>query len=139
MKLNATCSIGRPSYSDPDDRRQVVISIMDQESRSEFCEIAFTHEDFSKMLGGLGHVEAVACEVRGLDVIGKRKVSEQRTLECPLDVYDKDALRAWLRDQFANSEWTPDTYLGSQRSVTRKDGKTILNFRVYKYVDGGQS
>jgi DNA helicase TIP49 (TBP-interacting protein) len=126
--MKAKVSISRGS----DDK--VRIRIRDVESSIEFAEVALTMESYGYVITGLSEQEA-ELEVRGLQWVGKRNVTEQRIIECPLNSYNRDELRAWLRENAQENGWMLSDYLGSQDSVTRKGDKTILRYSVTKYVD----
>jgi hypothetical protein len=90
--------------------------------------------DFAAALTGLAFVPG-DMRVAGLAVVGKQRVSERRSIECPLDTYDKKELSQWLVENAQEEGWTLNTYLGSQTSVTRRDDKTILQYSVTKFVE----
>jgi hypothetical protein len=125
--LKAKVTISRTSQD------KVVISIVDDASRLQFVEVSMEPEAFAYAITGLAYRPA-DIEVRGLEFVGKTHVREQRTIECPLNTHDKSTLRKWLEDNAQEEGWLLDTYLGSQTSITRGDGKTILRYAVDKYV-----
>jgi hypothetical protein len=90
--------------------------------------------DFATAVTGLSGIK-VDAEVRGLDVVGKKKVVESRSALCPLNSYDKSTLQAWLLDNCQEEGWTIDPYLGSQSSLSYHTEGVTLNYRVYKYVE----
>lgn len=112
----------------------VRIQITDDLSGATFAVVSMTPEAFGLAITGLSE-QAASIEIRGLDVVGRRRITERRSIECPLDTYDRGALSAWLAENAKEDGWRIDTHLGSQSSVTRRDGKTVLNYRAIKYVD----
>jgi hypothetical protein len=84
---------------------------------------------------GLAEVQVTAT-VQGLNVVGKRKVIEPRSVECSLSsMASKEDYTRWLVENAQEEGWTLDPYLGSQGSVTHSDKENpILNYRVFKYV-----
>lgn len=126
MNINVEVGISRTS------RDEIHIRVQDKTSRAQFVDVCMTPADFTMAITGLYGVEATA-EVRGLDVVGKKKITENRSIECPLTSYDKKALGAWLEEHGKEDGWEVNTYLGSQTSVTHLNGKTILNYSVTRY------
>lgn len=129
--LKAKVTISRITYS---DHEAVNISIEDVSSGIQFAELELSAEAFGLAITGLSYREA-DLTVRGLQYIGKRRVTEKRTIECPLTTYDRTKLESWLRENAQEEGWIVNTYLGSQPSVSYKEGKTFLNYSVTKYVD----
>lgn len=129
--LKAKVTISRITYS---DYEAVNISIEDVSSGIQFAELELSAEAFGLAITGLSYREA-DLTVRGLQYIGKRRVTEKRTIECPLATYDRTKLESWLRENAQEEGWIVNTYLGSQPSVSYKEGKTFLNYSVTKYVD----
>lgn len=129
--LKAKVTISRVTYS---DHEAVNISIEDVNSGIQFAELELSLESFGQAVTGLSYREA-DLTVRGLQYIGKRQVTEKRTIECPLTTYDRTKLESWLRENAQEEGWIVNTYLGSQTSVSYKEGKTFLNYSVTKYVD----
>ena len=74
--------------------------------------------------------------MRGLEHVGKKKVTEPRTAIAPKSIpsHSRDELRAWLQENRQEDGWIIDSYLGSQNSVTRDQGETVLRYSVFKYV-----
>jgi len=128
MKIKATLSI---AY------RQDCISIRihDEASRIEFLDAEISHHEFSRGLSSLQGRPFIECEVRGLQWIGKKCVTEKRSIECPLTTYDREKLSEWLRANAQEEGWLVSAHLGSQGSIDSRDGKTILNYSVTKYVE----
>jgi hypothetical protein len=91
-----------------------------------------TLESFASAITGLSFVEAPA-EVRRLDVVGKKKISERRSVICPISTYDKEILKVWLIENCKEDGWELDAYLGSQNSVGYVKDGTKLNYSVFRY------
>lgn len=125
--MKAKVSISR----DSSDR--VNIRIQDCASRIQFVELSLSVEDYGYLITGLSNQEA-EMEVRGLENVGKRSVTEPRVILCPVKSYSKEVLQQWLLDYAQEEGWTIDTYLGSQGSITHKEDGVLLSYRVYKYV-----
>lgn len=128
--IQASISISRDSSD------TISIRITDSTSRIQFVELKMSPHDFAMATTGLSFAPVVAT-VNGLEYVGMQKVSEPRTIECPLDTYDRDHLSAWLIDNAQEPGWTLDAYLGSQGSISTTlsgNGRT-LRYRVYKFVN----
>lgn len=126
--MKAKVTISRAS----DD--MVRIRIRDDASGIEFAEVALSIESYGYVITGLAEQEG-SLEVRGLELVGKRRITEQRIIECPLNTYDKGVLVSWLEENAQEQGWILNTYLGSQSSVVRNGDKLILNYSVTKYVE----
>jgi len=126
--MKAKVTISRAS----DD--MVRIRIRDEVSGIDFAEVSLTVEAYGYAVAGLSE-QPGELEVRGLQWVGKKRITEQRQILCPLDTYNRDALEAWLRDNGKEDGWLVSTYLGSQKSVSRAAGGVLLNYSVTKYVD----
>lgn len=127
-KLPAKVTITR------DSNNMIRIRIRDDASRVDFATAEMTVEAFGFAVTGLSGLPAEVT-VAGLEFIGKTKVAEQRIAGCPLNTYDKTELQAWLVANAQEAGWQLDTYLGSQNSVSRREGVTLLRYSVYKYVE----
>jgi len=132
-KIHATITISRPSYHD--GRKAIRITINDQASRIEFLDAEISMEDFAECLTGHGH-QPIEIELRGMDVVGKTRVRETRTIEYTgSNSWEREVLEQWLQDNAQEEGWIIDHYLGSQSSIDHMDGKTFLNYSVHKYVE----
>jgi hypothetical protein len=125
MKAGVTISRGS------DD--MVRIRFRDESSGIEFASVALTLEKFAHAITGFAGCRG-ELEVHGLDWVGKQRVTEQRQIECPLDSYDREKLREWLENNAQEEGWILNSYLGSQDSISRNSGKTVLNYSVRKYI-----
>ena len=128
MKIKANISISRSSND------MVNLTLADEASGIQFVDMQISLSDYARIITGLSHVE-IEGEVRGLENVGKLKVRETRRVICPLDTYDRSILREWLVTTQAEDGWTIDGYLGSQNSITQHEGRRVLNYAVYKFVE----
>ena len=117
---------------------KIRIYLTDELSRVEFVQLEMDPAEFALALTGLA-AQPSNCTVHGLEYVGKRKVREPRSIECPLPGYQgKDKLQQWLLDNAQEEGWTIDPYLGSQTSVSYHsgaEGGVTLRYSVYKYID----
>jgi hypothetical protein len=132
MKIQATLSIAFPSGGG------VNIRLRDIASRIEFVDVEISHAEFSQALSALQERPLIECELRGLEYVGKKRITEARSVECPIDAHDRDVLRGWLKMNCQENGWILNDYLGSQISIERRDGKTVLNYSVTKYVEAAE-
>jgi hypothetical protein len=128
MKIELRLSISRPSNGG------ISLRIEDKLSGIEFIDAAISLDEFAEAITGLSSRPMMA-EVRGLNYIGKKKVRESRSIECPIKSYDRNILKQWLKENANEDGWIIDTYLGSQKLIVTEKDKTILNYAVYKYVE----
>jgi len=131
MKIEAKITISKPQCSSGE--RYISIAIEDDASHLRFFQGKMSLEDFADCLTGHSYC-TIEGEVGGLSNVGKTKVMERRTLECPLSGYGKGEDETWLIANGQEEGWILDSYLGSQNSVSHKDGKKFLNYSVHKYV-----
>lgn len=115
------------------NNNKVYIGIEDSNSHIEFVEVELTLEDYAMIITGLS---SVAGEVtyRGLDCVGKTRVTEPRRVKSGVSGCDKEEHKKWLEENCREEGWRLNSYLGSQRSLSYENGKTVLNYSVYKYV-----
>lgn len=125
--MKAKVSINRAS----DETVRIVFR--DCESGIEFAECAMSMESFGFAITGLSEQDA-ELKVFGLEYVGKKCVTEKRSIQCPLSTYDRKSMREWLQKNAQEPGWILNDYLGSQNSVVAKGGKTILNYSVTKYI-----
>lgn len=139
MAKPITTTISCSRSNSGDGGTSIRMHIEDQSSRAKFLTIEFTLEQFANVLTGVV-TDGVPAVVRGLENVGKRRVSEPRTFELGPErshISDRAALAQILRDEAQEPGWTLDTYLGSQNSITTNTatgGKT-LHYRVYRFED----
>lgn len=128
MKMMAKVTISRGSDE------VVRIRITDEVSRVEFAVLSMTVEQYGYAITGLSG-QLVDLKVRGLEYVGKRRITEPRKIVCPLDTFSKAELSQWLRENAQEDGWLLSDYLGSQNSIVRRNGATELNYTVTKYID----
>lgn len=126
MKIKSNVTISRGS----DDIVRIAIEC--DESHTRFVETQMDLESFARAITGQGFIHCAAI-VRGLEYIGKRKITETRRIEAPRLGYEKEKYIAWLKDEYREDGWLVDDYLGSQNSISFNGNKTYLNFFVYRY------
>ncbi len=114
-------------------RNEITVEIMDDLSRNRFVTVSMTPEKFAMMVTGLSMVE-VNFEVKGLRNVGKKRISERRTITYTGKEYNRKILEAWLMENYQEEGWSLDPYLGSQSSIKYEKDFTILNYSVYKFV-----
>ena len=132
MKGKVTITRTWSSHSDD----VITIRIQDELSNIEFVEAGMSLANFASAVTGLAMCK---CEfdVRGLNYLGKKKVREARSIECPLPFTTRrEELSKWLEENAQEEGWLLDTYLGSQGSVRFKNasGPVTLHYSVVKYV-----
>ena len=131
IKTNVQVTITRNSND------EVSIQVIDDLSHAKFLDIRMTLEGFALAVTGLGHVQAPAF-IRGLENVGRKKVSEDRVVVCPLNSYthNREELSNWIRENCKEEGWEIDAPLNSQGSVTRTgDGRAQLRYRVFRFED----
>lgn len=128
MKIDAKITICRTRSSHEDD--YISVSVHDDKSGIQFLTMKIGLADFAQCITGLSAVHGEGT-VRGLDYIGKKRVSENRSVECPLESYDRKELSAWIDANCQEEGWIVNSSLNSQGSVR---GKT-LNYSVTKFVE----
>ena len=111
------------------------IAIKDGLSRATFVEAIMTPEAFGNAVTGLAEQDA-ELEVRGLQYVGKRKITEKRQINCPLSAWsERTKLSLWLFNHAQEDGWILNTSLGAQDSVRRTAHDCVLHYSVYKYVE----
>jgi len=112
----------------------ITLSIKDCASLVTFIECEMTPADFAYLITGQALMEADA-KMKGLDLVGKTKVQEQRSVEYNFNTTDRTVLSKWIEDNCQEEGWTIDQSLTSRDSVSWQGNKSVLNYKVYKYVD----
>ena len=131
MNIKAKVTFSRATSSGDDYIR---LAVKDDASKAEFLVLHITPEQLGNILSGVAMTE-VEAEARCLDVVGMKKVSESRQLVVDSEIYDREKAASVLRENGQEAGWTIDPYLGSKCSIVRENGKTLINYSVYKYVD----
>lgn len=134
LKIKATFSVSRCSDG------TISIRIVDENSGIEFVDASISPASFGEAITGLSSRPFSVCEVRGLEYIGKTRVTERRTKEFPGQTYDRQVLEKMIEGHCQEEGWLVSSYLGSQHSISYgkdADGKPITRVRysVTKYVD----
>ena len=132
MNIKAKVTFSRATSSGDDYIR---LAVKDDASKAEFLVLHITPEQLGNILSGVAMTE-VEAEARCLDVVGMKKVSESRQLVVDSEIYDREKAASVLRENGQEAGWTIDPYLGSKCSIVRENGKTLINYSVYKYLDG---
>jgi len=112
------------------------VEVRDVLSRAKFVEATMSPKAFANAVTGLAE-QVAELEVRGLEYVGKRKVTEKRQIVCPLEWQSKDEYTQWLIQNAQEDGWILNTYLGSQDSVQygAVTAGCVLNYSVFKYVE----
>lgn len=117
----------------------VEVRVTDKASGVGFLEIPLSYQQFGKLVKGCS-AESVKAVIRGADVLGKRYVSERRSVTILLTAVlgdKREDYEEWLRKYYKEAGWEVNSYLGTQGSIKRGpygSGVVTLNFSVYKYV-----
>lgn len=112
---------------------KVYIRVRDKNSRTEFVTIAMTLENYARLTTNEAFV-AATLETRDLDRVGKYKITESRRAVLKGTFHSVKKLTKWLEKNKREEGWHLDTYLGSKSSIQIENGKTIVNYRVHKWV-----
>lgn len=141
-KQNIELCISRVSSSrrGPDGEYGYInVRLVDPISGIEFVDMEVPFKEFGSLIVNGPGVEAPT-ELRGLEWIGKKRVTERRSVFCPIPYsYEKEEHQQWIKDNCQEDGWIVSSYLGNRDSVTydykeREKGCT-LHYSVYKYVD----
>ncbi len=125
--MKGNISIGR------DSRDCINITVRDEKSSITFVEVKMTPEQFGMVITGLSMVD-IEFEVRGLESVGKEKITESRTIEYPHGGYDRKEMEEWLKENVKEDGWKVNSYLGSRGSIYYVNNKTFIKYSVYKFV-----
>jgi len=130
MNIEARVTISRGS----DDMIRIAVECASSHAR--FVEVKMDCEGFAKAVTGQGFIHCTA-EVRGLDVVGKKRVVERRRVVAPdLGMVDRKEYERWLKEEYHEAGWIVDPALRSQGSISYDGfGRTHLNFSVERYED----
>lgn len=131
MKFKGNISITR------DSRNNINIRLRDKVSYIEFVDVYMSLEDFAMMITGLAEVE-VQGDVKGMDNVGKKKVSEARSYHTT-EHTSRKALETYIKENLQEEGWTLNASLNSQSSLKYDGvGGTTANYSVFKYVEDEQ-
>lgn len=113
---------------------EVTIRFRCEASRVEFATLTLSLEAYAEAITGLSEVQG-ELQVVSLEHVGKNRITERRSIKCPLKWVEKNSYASWLKENAQEEGWTLNTHLGSQNSIQHRDDHTILNYSVTKYVD----
>ncbi|EMF8482790.1 hypothetical protein V4E48_004105 [Morganella morganii] len=130
--MKGKITISRPSYGD--GRDVINIQVRDNVSRIKFLDIEIDCADFARAVTGLSETDC-RLSVRGLDSVGKIKITEARKALCPRGISGKENMTKWLHDNKQEDGWILDSYLGNKSSVEYTENGYILKYRVIKYIE----
>lgn len=117
-----------------DNRNQIHIEVRCDKSHVRFLDIHLTPEQFGMMVTG-AYLSELPVEVEHLDLVGKTKVRENRSVVWPSDrIGSREEQEQFIIDNCQEEGWKVYPALRSQSSVSHKNGVTTLNYSVYKYV-----
>jgi hypothetical protein len=136
MRIKGTITITRPHGGNAGDYAS--IRIQDDESRIHFVEVEVTLHGFAEALLGLGEVPMEA-DVRGLEYVGKTKVTETRQIVYPLKHAKREEMEEWLGENAKEDGWLVSTYLGARGSTSPHPDGQMLHYHVTKYVEPSTS
>lgn len=125
-------TISRPQYGD--GRQKISITVVDNASRIEFLDLEIDLDEMMAALTG-GSRRPCEAEIRGLESVGKTRVTEKREIVCPLKSYRRGELEKWLQENAQEDGWILDLYLGSHASTASHPDGTLLRYNVTKFVD----
>ncbi len=131
MNIKAKITISKTSGGS--DGPTVAVTLTDDLSGISFFRGEMSLHNYAECITGLGNVE-IDAEVRGLEYVGMKRVTESREIECPLLDYKRDVLSRWLSDNAQEEGWLVNSYLGGQGQVIRERDKTILRYHATKYI-----
>ena len=134
-KVKARVRLGRYMNSNT-----LFLKVEDEASGAEFLDLEFDAEQLANLMNqSCAYMEG---EARGLEFVGKKRVSEAMEITLPpgLSRYDKKEIAEYLvgvKQVFEgeNPGWYLDTYIGSQQSIYEKDDVAIARLRRYTYVE----
>ncbi len=125
--VNVSCS--------RDSHDRFTIRIRDEGAVNASFEVTLTPENFAYLVSSM--IVKAKATVRRPDLFGKKRISERRSIKCPLRGHGREPLKKWLIDNCQEDGWELDPYLGSQGSVTFLVGEDgcMLNYRVQRWED----
>ena len=129
MKINARISLFV-------NRDGTTLEIEDEGSNTIFFKTNITPEQLSAMLSRQGHVLCEESEVFNVGKIGKKHECKDFTFEIP-EILSNSKFSYELKN-LANSlledGWRADSYFGSQKTFSQKDGKRYATCTIRRYV-----
>ena len=115
----------------------VNIRVKDKLSAVEFISASMELQDYARLITGQAYIPAKA-ELRGLEYVGKQVQREVRSVVCPLNTYSTENIKKWFIANCQEDGWILDTYLGSQNSISPGYGNCVINYSVYRYIEGSE-
>ena len=126
--MKATILISRTS------KGTIELTIYDEASREQLCRLTMSHEQFGMAVTGLSTTD-IDMSVGNLSRIGKRKVTEKRSVILPFSIYVHGKIKSWLHENAKEDGWEINDYLGSRDSLRyNESGKVVVNYSVFKYI-----
>lgn len=118
------------------NHNEIHMQIQCSESGARFVDMYISLEEFAKLVTGV-HVSDIQITVCNLDRVGKRRVTEKRSIkyEGSSEYGSRKQWEAYIVENCQEEGWILNSTLNSQSSVEYVDGESILNYSVYKYVD----
>lgn len=117
-----------------DNHNRIHIEVKCDKSNVRFLDILLTAEQFGKLITG-AYMSELPVKVEHLDLVGKKKVREDRSVVWPSNrIGSREEQEQFIIDNCQEEGWKVYPALRSQNSVSHKNGETILNYAVYKYV-----
>lgn len=121
---------------------KINIRIRDKISRISFVEVSIPLSEFTEALFGLAEVD---CSLRcaGLENVGKKRVTEDHNVDCPIEGWKSEEVKEWVIEYFAESSfpkegWSLAMNFDSRGAIkARTDGMKgcTVCFSVYRYID----
>lgn len=132
--IEGSIQISSPSGMMWDD--YISITIRDENAVQEFIEVRIKYEDFTKAI--MNRPSPIEFKVRGLDKVGKVRISERLDFEIPKDLdkwRDEGMIELHsLAKEAAGEGWEPSLYFGSKESFFTKDGSEYARTQKYMYL-----
>lgn len=116
------------------------IRIEDALSNTEFVKIKLTPIQLSQVLSRLSYVQC-ACEVQGLDKLGKKHENKSFEFEIPKSLASSDkkeqlhklAIKSLIDNKM--DEWEPDKYYASQGTFFTNNEKQYARTTIRRWVE----
>lgn len=127
MKSKVSVYMGRNNHD------EIHIELTCETSGHRFFDVRVPAEQFGLMV--TGRFVTIEPELKHLDRIGKKRISERRSIVVPGRM-GRDLAEDWLEENAKEEGWFVDSYLGGQTSMEYiSSDEQKLNYRVYKYVE----
>lgn len=116
------------------------ITIRDNDANCDFVRVKINPEQLSEMLSRIKNTPCEA-EVFGLEKIGKKCEVDSFIFEIPKELRGSShsekltILAVWELEKAEMSDWTPDSYFGSQNSFfSSRDDKEFARCTIRRWV-----